>query len=94
MGVMQGCCWVADSIVPIVSNALNFVKSVVCGHGRGKRLGTCLVCATIVVAFVACVNGCEFFVLYLVLLHQLCMGMDDASALVRALCLSCVHPMS
>ena len=43
MGVMQGCCWVADSIVPIVSSVFNFFKSVVCGHGRGKLLGTCLV---------------------------------------------------
>ena len=42
MGVMQGCCWVADNIVAIVSNAFNFLKSAVQGHGRGKRLGTCL----------------------------------------------------
>ena len=32
MGVMQGCCWVADNIVSIVSNAFNFFKSVVCGN--------------------------------------------------------------
>ena len=42
VGVMQGCCWVADSIVPIVSNAFNVFKTLVHGHGRDKRLGTCL----------------------------------------------------
>ena len=26
MGVMRGCCWVADSIVPVVSNVFNFIK--------------------------------------------------------------------
>ena len=30
---------------------------VVHGHGRGKRLGTCLVCTTCVVAIVACKTG-------------------------------------
>ena len=64
------------------------------GHGRGTRLGMCPVYAAFVVAFVAYVNGYEFSILYLILLHQLCMGMDDASALVCALCLSCVHPVS
>ena len=62
-------------------------------HGQDMRLGTCLVYAAFVVAFVTCINGYEFSVLYLILLHQLCMGMDDASALVHALCLSCVHPV-
>ena len=33
------------------------LKSVVHGHGGGTCLGTCLVYATCVVAFVACVNG-------------------------------------
>ena len=61
---------------------------------RGMRLCTWLVYAAFVVAFVACVNGYEFSVLYLILLLQLCMGMDDASALVRALCLSRVRPVS
>ena len=42
---------------------------VVHGHGRGMLLGMCLVCTVFVVAFVAYVNGCEFFVLYLILLH-------------------------
>ena len=37
--------------------------------GRGIRLGTCLVYATFVVVFVACVNGYEFSVFYLILLH-------------------------
>ena len=59
------------------------------GHGQGTRLGMCLVYAAGVVAFVACVNADDFSVIYLILLHQLCMGMDEASALVRALCSSC-----
>ena len=42
---------------------------IVHGHGQGTRLATCLVYAAFVVAFVACVNGHEFFVLYLILLH-------------------------
>ena len=42
---------------------------VVHGHGRGTRLGTCLVYATFVLVFVACFNGYEFSVLYLILLH-------------------------
>ena len=67
---------------------------VVRGHGQGTRLSMCLLYAKFVVTFVACVNGYEFSVLHLILLHQLCMGMDDASALVRALCLSFVHPVS
>ena len=67
---------------------------VVHGHGRGMRLGTCLVSAAFVVAFVACINGYEFSVLYLILLHQLCMDMDEVHTLVRALCLSYVRPLS
>ena len=63
------------------------------GHGRGRRLGTSLVqrlCVSCTVAFAACVNGDEFSVIYLSLLHQLCMGMDKAGALVHALCNGCV----
>ena len=56
------------------------------GHGRGTCLCTCLVYAACVVAFVVCVNGDEFSVMYLVLLHQFCMGMDEARALVHILC--------
>ena len=67
---------------------------VVHGHGRGMRLGTWLLYAAFVVAFVACVNAYEFFVLYLIVLHQLCMGMDDATPLIRSLCFSCVRPLS
>ena len=58
------------------------------GHGRGTCLGACLVDAACVVAFVACVNGDEFSVMYSVLLHQICMCMDEARALVSALCSS------
>ena len=64
------------------------------GHGRDTLLSTCLVYVACVVAFVACVNGDEFSVMYLILLHQLCIGMDEASALVCALCLSRVHHLS
>ena len=44
------------------------------------RLGVCLVYATFVVAFVACVDGYEFSILYLILFHQLSMGMDGMQA--------------
>ena len=40
---MWGCRWVADSIVPIVSDALIFFKSVEHKHGQDKHLGTHLV---------------------------------------------------
>ena len=59
------------------SERLNIL--VVHGHGRGTCLSACLVYAMFVVAFVACLTGYGFSVLYLILLHQLCMGMDDAS---------------
>ena len=89
-------CVVSLQHVPMFHSAgcerLNIL--IVHGHGRGTHLGRCLVYAAFIVAFVACFNGYEFSVLYLILLHQLCMGMDDASALVRALCLSYVHPVS
>ena len=58
------------------------------GHGRGTCLCTCLLYAACVVAFVACVNGDEFSFIYLILLHQFCMGIDEARALVPALCSS------
>ena len=60
------------------------LKSVVHGHGRGTRLGTCLVYAECVMAFVACVNGDKSSVMYLVLLYQWCTSMDEACASVRA----------
>ena len=99
----------------------DLLKSAVHGHGRGMRLGTCLIYAPCVMAFVACVNADEFSVMYLILLNSvvhgheqgtrlstclvlepcvvcrergacvnfsmcwLCTGMDEASALVRAL---------
>ena len=47
-------------------------------HGRGTRLDTCPVYAACNVAFVACVNCDEISVMYLILLHQLCIGMDEA----------------
>ena len=59
MGVMQGCCWVANSIVPIVSNVFSFFTSVV--HGAWPRQApryvlcvrtTCILCHE----FVACAN--------------------------------------
>ena len=64
---------------------------IVHGHGRGTRLNMCLVYTTFVVAYVACMNCDEFSVMHLILLNQLCSGMDEASTLVRALCLSHVH---
>ena len=43
------------------------LKSVVHGHGQGTHLGTCLMYVACVVAFVTCVNGDEFSVMYLIL---------------------------
>ena len=59
------------------------------GHGRGTRLGTCLVqqqCVSCVVVFAVCVNANKCSAIFLILLHWLCMGMDEARALVHALC--------
>ena len=66
------------------------LKAVVHGHGRGTCLGTYLVYVACVVAFIVGVNGDLFSVMYLFLLHWLCTGMDEASALVRALSSSCM----
>ena len=63
------------------------LKPVVHKYGRGTRLGTCLVYATYVMAVVACINGDQFYIIYLLLLHRLCIGMDEASALVHAYCM-------
>ena len=73
-----------ESVLSIVSYVFNLLKSVVQGHGRGAHLGICLAHAARVVAFAACVNGDQFSVMYLILLHRLCTGMDEASALVHA----------
>ena len=65
-------------------------------HGRGTRLGTCLVqlqCVSCVVASAACVTANKCCVLFFISLHLLCTGIDEARALVHALCnsnVSCV----
>ena len=67
------------------------------GHGRGTRLGTCLVqqqCVSYVVAFAACVTANKCCVLFLISLHLLCTGMDVARTLVHALCSCSVSPVS
>ena len=67
------------------------------GHGRGTRLGTCLVQqqgVSCIVAFATCVTANKCCVLFLILLYLLCAGMDEARALVRALCNNRVSPMS
>ena len=70
------------------------------GHGRGTRLGTCLVhqqCVSCVVAFAACVTTDKCSVLLMMTQHWLCTGMDKACALVLALCnssVSCVSLLS
>ena len=71
-------CFVVDYITPAVH-----------GHGRGTPLGTCLVqlqCVSCVVASAACVTADKCCVLLLIILHLLCTGMDEARALVHALC--------
>ena len=50
------------------------LKPAVHRHERGTRLGTCLVKATCVVAFVACVIVDKFSVMYLTLLKSLMHG--------------------
>ena len=68
-------------------SVLHFVTLVVHGHGQGTRLGMCLVqqqCVFCAMAFATCVTANKCRVLFLISLHLLCMGMDEARALVRA----------
>ena len=44
-------------MVIIFCNVFDFIIPALHGHGRGKRLGTCLVYAASVVVIVACVIG-------------------------------------
>ena len=76
---------------------VDYITLAMNGHGRGTPLGTCLVllqCVSCVVSFAARVTANAFCVLFLISLHMLCMGMDEARALVRALCNSSVSPVS
>ena len=76
---------------------LDFVTVAVHRHGRGTRLGTCLVqqlCVLCAVAFATCVNGDKRFVMFLISLHWLYTGMNEACALVHALCSSSVSHVS
>ena len=76
---------------------LDFITPIVHGHGRGTRLGTCFVqqqCVSCAVVSATCVTANKCCVLFLISLHLLCMGMDEARALVRALCNSSVSPAS
>ena len=43
-------------------------------------------CVSCTVAFAACVNADKYSVMFLISLHWLCMGMDEARALVHTLC--------
>ena len=70
---------------------LDCITLVVHGHGRGTHLDTCLVqqlCVSCAMAFVACVNVSKCSVMFLISLHWLCTGMDEARTLVHALCSS------
>ena len=71
---------------------LVLLKSAVHGHGRGKRLGTCLLYAPCVVAFVAYVNAYKFSVIYLILLNSVVhghgRGMHLGTCLVLCACTS------
>ena len=76
---------------------LDFITPVVHWHGRGTRRGTCLVqlqCVSCVTASVACVAPNKCCDLFLIALHLLCTCMDEACALVRALCNCNVSPVS
>ena len=75
---------------------LFLLKPVVHGHGRGTLLGMCLVqmqCVSYVVASAGCVAPNKCCVFFLISLHLLCMGMDEARALVHALCNCSVSSM-
>ena len=57
------------------------------GMDEVRALGTCLVqqqCVFCAVAFTACVIANKYCVFFLILLHLLRTGMDEAPALVRA----------
>ena len=72
---------------------LDFITLVVHGHERGTRVGTCLVqqqCISCAVAFAACVNANKCFVMFFILLHWLCTGMDEPHVSPHALCSSSV----
>ena len=76
---------------------LILLKSAVHRHGRGTRLGTCLVqqqCVSCAVASAACVAANKCCVLFLISLYLLCTGMDEERALVHALCSCSVSPVS
>ena len=53
-----------------------------------------LQCVSCVVASAACVIAKKCSVLFLISLHLLCTGMDEARALVHALCSYSVSPVS
>ena len=53
-----------------------------------------LQCVSYVVASAACVTAKKCSVLFLISLHLLCIGMDEAHTLVRALCSCSVSPVS
>ena len=66
---------------------VDYITPTVNGHGRGMRLGTCLVqqqCVFYAVASVACVTANKCCVFFLISLHLLRTGMDEAPALVCA----------
>ena len=105
-GTRLGTCLVQQQCVssavalPACSNSdkcfcyvLDFIMLVVHGHGRGTCLGICLVqqqCVSHAMAFAACSNADKYSVMFLISLHWLCTGMDEARALVHALCSSSV----
>ena len=76
---------------------LHFITPIVHRHGRGTRLGTCLVhaqCVSCIVASAACMPAHKYSVLLMMTQCWLCMGMDEARALVRSLCNSSVSRVS
>ena len=76
---------------------LHFITPIVHGHGRGTRLDTCLVhiqCVSCVITSAACVTANKCCVLLMMTQSWLCTCMDEARALVRALCNSSVSCVS
>ena len=74
-------------LINIMFMSLVFFTSAVHVHGRGTGLGTCLVYAPCVVAFVACVNADEFSVMYLILLNSVVQGHGRGTGLSTCLVL-------
>ena len=75
---------------------VDYMTSAVHRHGRGTCLDTCLVQlqrVSCVIASATYVTADKCSVLFLISLHLLCTGMDEARTLVHGLCSCSVSPV-